>query len=143
MSNQNRMELVQAGQSSFPLVVKKSKFITSASPVHSIQEALDFLLRIQAQHKKASHHCYAYRILTKDSSGEIIQKIEDDGEPSGTAGKPIIYVLEKQEIVNTIIIVTRYFGGAKLGKGGLVRAYSKSASTIIQAIGLKEYKKSN
>ncbi|MHA1672672.1 MAG: IMPACT family protein [Promethearchaeota archaeon] len=138
MSNQKWMELAQAGQSSYPLVVKKSKFITSGSPVHSIQETQDFLLRIQAQHKKASHHCYAYRILSQDNSDEITQKAEDDGEPSGTAGKPIMYVLEKQGIVNTMIIVTRYFGGAKLGKGGLVRAYSKSTSTIIKAIGLTE-----
>lgn len=123
----------QAGQI-FPLIIKKSKFIASASPISSRIDANQFLEKIRDQQRKANHHCYAYRILEK---GGILQKEDDDGEPSGTAGQPILYVLEKQQIINTIIIVSRYFGGIKLGKGGLVRAYSKATTNLIKIIGLE------
>ncbi|MHA1584837.1 MAG: IMPACT family protein [Promethearchaeota archaeon] len=127
-------QIAEAGQS-FPILEKKSKFISSASPVSNEAEAKVFIQKIKDQHHRANHNCWAYRIF--DPKG-IISNESDEGEPSGTAGQPILYVLEKQNIVNTVIVVTRYFGGIKLGKGGLVRAYSKSCSQIVKFIGLKK-----
>ncbi len=130
----NFFRISQAGQG-FPRVDKKSKFIASAAPVDSESEAKAFIQKIQKQHPKANHNCWAYRIFTQNG---VIPNESDDGEPSGTAGQPILYVLEKQKIVNTVMVITRYFGGIKLGKGGLVRNYSKATSELIGAIGLKE-----
>ena len=98
--------------------------------------AQQFITKIQTQHSKANHNCWAYRIFTPDG---IIPNESDDGEPNGTAGQPILYVLQKQRIVNTVFVVTRYFGGVKLGKGGLVRAYSKTTSNLLKAIGKQKF----
>jgi len=129
-------QIKQAGQS-YPFIVKKSKFIASIAPVRTEQEAQAFIQKIQDQHRKANHNCYAYRIVEK---GNIIVNESDEGEPSGTAGQPILYVLEKRDIVNTIVVVSRYFGGVKLGKGGLVRSYSKVTSNTINNIGLMDFR---
>ncbi|UYP44653.1 hypothetical protein NEF87_000938 [Candidatus Lokiarchaeum ossiferum] len=125
-------QIKQAGQS-YPLIEKKSKFIASIAPVATESEAKAFIKKISEQHYKANHNCFAYRI---GIDKELLVNESDEGEPSGTAGQPMMYVLEKQEITNTVVVVTRYFGGIKLGKGGLVRSYSKAVSQIIKAIGL-------
>ena len=127
-------QLNQAGQT-YPIRIKKSKFIASSAPINSVEEAKEFVARISNSHKKATHNVFAYRILEKNG---INQNADDDGEPSHTAGDPILYVLEKQNVVNTVVVVTRYYGGIKLGKGGLIRAYSKTALELLKVIGLKE-----
>ncbi len=127
-------QIKQAGQG-YPLIAKKSKFIASIAPISNEEEAKAFIRKIQDQHHRANHNCFAYRI---SADGGLIVNESDEGEPSGTAGKPMLYVLDKQNITNTVVVVTRYFGGIKLGKGGLVRNYSKAVSEIIKAIGLNE-----
>ncbi len=110
-------------------IEKKSKFISYVQPVYSEEEALQFLSTIRKKHYDATHNCYAY-ILGEAMN---IQRSSDDGEPSGTAGVPILEVLKKEEITNSIIIVTRYFGGIMLGAGGLIRAYTEGAASGIKA----------
>ena len=101
---------------------KKSKFIGYISPIESEEEAIEFINKIKSSHRDARHNVYAYTLL-KDN----ISRYSDDGEPHGTAGLPIMGILNKYDLKNTVIVVTRYFGGVLLGKGGLVRAYSKAA----------------
>lgn len=112
-------------------IEKKSRFISYVQPVYSEEEALQFLSSIRKKHYDASHNCYAY-ILGESMN---IQRSSDDGEPSGTAGVPILEVLKKEEMTNSIIIVTRYFGGIMLGAGGLIRAYTEGAARGIKAAG--------
>ena len=112
-------------------IEKKSKFITYVQPIYSEEEAILFLGTIRKKHYDASHNCYAY-ILGESMS---VQRSSDDGEPSGTAGIPILEVLRKEEVTNSIIIVTRYFGGIMLGAGGLIRAYTEGAVNGIKAAG--------
>lgn len=118
------------------IVEKKSRFIGEVYPVASEEEAMEFLEKVKKQYWDARHHCWAYVI----GEGQRQERFSDDGEPGGTAGKPILEVLRGQELTNTLIIVTRYFGGTLLGTGGLVRAYTKAAqealavSTIITRI---------
>lgn len=104
--------------------VEKSKFITYFFPVSSKDDFLIELNKIKKEHNKARHHCYAYKI-----NGEI--KYSDDGEPQGSAGKPILSVIESKNLNNCAIIVVRYFGGVLLGSGRLLRTYSLSASSIV------------
>ena len=111
------------------LTIKKSRFIAQVWPVQTEAVALKLLEEVQKKHCGANHHCYAYQIGLTD----IIQKASDNGEPAGTAGKPILEVLKHQELKNVIGIVTRYFGGTLLGTGGLVRAYGQAASMSITA----------
>lgn len=111
------------------IVEKKSRFIANVFPVKKEEEALEFLEKIRKEHWNATHNCFAYTIGEKHQ----IQRCSDDGEPSGTAGRPILDVLLGEEIHNVIVVVTRYFGGTLLGTGGLVRAYSKATQE-----GLKE-----
>ncbi len=111
------------------IVEKKSRFIANVSPISSEEEATNFIAEIKKQHYNARHNCFAYVI-----GGDIpIVRFSDDGEPNGTAGKPILDVLLGEKIENAIIVVTRYFGGTLLGTGGLVRAYGKSAKEGILA----------
>lgn len=112
-------------------VEKKSRFISYARPVYSEEEALQFLGNIRKKHYDATHNCYAY-ILGESMN---IQRSSDDGEPSGTAGVPILEVLKKEELTNSMVIVTRYFGGIMLGAGGLIRAYTEGAVNGIKAAG--------
>lgn len=114
------------------IVIKKSIFIASLARIKNENEAKDFLDKINQEHSKATHNCYAYMIGDDDH----IQRASDNGEPSGTAGVPILEVMKKNELHNIIIVVTRYFGGIKLGAGGLIRAYSNSASEGINNIGI-------
>ena len=108
---------------------RKSKFIGNCFYVESKEEAECIISYIRKKYADARHNCFAYRVLDGDN---ILERQSDDGEPSGTAGAPMINILKKRDIVNCLVIVTRYFGGILLGTGGLVRAYSEAAT---QAIG--------
>lgn len=111
------------------IVIRRSRFIGHAMPVESEEEALEFIEMIRSEHSLATHNCYAYIVGERDQ----FQKQSDDGEPSGTAGKPILEVIKHQELKNIAIVVTRYFGGVMLGAGGLIRAYSDGAVAAIEA----------
>ncbi|MDO4594211.1 MAG: YigZ family protein [Tissierellia bacterium] len=106
---------------------KKSIFITDAKYVDSEDEALEFIEEIRKKYNDATHNCTAY-IINKNP---IIKRYNDDGEPTYSAGMPILSVLEKENLKNVVVVVTRYFGGKKLGKGGLVRAYTKATTDCI------------
>jgi len=110
-------------------IIQKSRFIGHAAPVKTVEEALAFLEDIRKEHKSASHNCFAYII----GQNKGIMRYSDDGEPSGTAGKPIIDVMLAQDIADCIVVVTRYFGGILLGAGGLVRAYAHSTALALEA----------
>lgn len=124
-----------AREAKIEIIEKKSRFIGHVKPVQSSEEAEAFLEGIRAKHSTATHNVWAYRL---GLSGEQ-QRFSDDGEPSQTAGMPTLDVILKQDITQLIIVTTRYFGGILLGAGGLVRAYSKSASEAIQAAGITSY----
>lgn len=110
-------------------VEKKSKFIGHSFIVKTEDEALEKIAEIKQQYKDATHNCSAY-IIGED---KLIQRYNDDGEPSGTAGIPMLEVLKKEDLTNVLVIATRYFGGTMLGAGGLVRAYTKTAKIAIDA----------
>lgn len=110
-------------------IERKSKFIGYAFKVESEDEALEKLEIIKKKHSDATHNCSAY-IIGED---KLIQRYNDDGEPSGTAGVPILEVLKKEDITNILVVVTRYFGGILLGAGGLVRAYTNGAKIAVDA----------
>ncbi|SDM42668.1 uncharacterized protein, YigZ family [Psychrobacillus sp. OK028] len=116
--------------------IQKSRFITYINRAESEEEAQDFIINIKEKHKSANHNCSAYIIGEHDN----IQKANDDGEPSGTAGVPMLEVLKKQGIKDTVVVVTRYFGGIKLGGGGLIRAYGKATTEGIDAAKVVERK---
>ncbi|MFB6468926.1 YigZ family protein [Cytobacillus sp. Hz8] len=118
------------------IVIQKSRFIAHINRAVTEEEAQQFILSIKKKHWDATHNCSAYLIGENDQ----IQKANDDGEPSGTAGVPILEVLKKKKLKDTVVVVTRYFGGIKLGAGGLIRAYGKSASEGIEATGIVECK---
>ena len=105
--------------------IKKSKFYSQLYNVEAKEDCDKIIEFLKKEHKKATHICYAY-ILSNTA------RFCDDGEPSGTAGRPILNVLEKKNLKNVMVVVIRYFGGVKLGAGGLVRAYTKSASSAIK-----------
>jgi uncharacterized YigZ family protein len=111
------------------IIIKKSRFIGYAMPLASEEDALSFIASIQKKHWDATHNCYAYVFGPHDE----VQKSNDDGEPSGTAGKPILEVIKKEELKNVAVVVTRYYGGILLGAGGLIRAYSQSTTTALHA----------
>src|SRR5690625_4540546 len=112
--------------------IQKSRFIGYVQRVETEEEAQEFIRKIQKKHHDATHNCFAYIIGENDQ----IQKANDDGEPSGTAGIPILEVIKRQNLKNTAVVVTRYFGGIKLGAGGLIRAYGKSTAEAIKATGI-------
>lgn len=116
--------------------IKKSKFICHVNRVSSEEEARDFINAIKKEHYKATHNCSAF-IIGEHSD---IKRTSDDGEPSGTAGVPMLGVLENHHITNSCVVVTRYFGGIKLGAGGLIRAYAGSVAQAVREIGLVEIK---
>lgn len=111
------------------VVEKKSRFIAVVRAVHSEEEAQAFLEEIRKTYWNARHHCYAYVFGTNSE----MQRCSDDGEPQGTAGKPMLDVLNAEGLHDTMVVVTRYFGGTLLGTGGLVRAYQKAAKSGILA----------
>ncbi|MCI3922792.1 YigZ family protein [Paenibacillus sp. TRM 82003] len=114
------------------IVIKRSQFIGHAKPVETEEEAVAFIEEIKARHKQATHNCSAYMVGERDQH----QKASDDGEPSGTAGKPILEVIKHQQLKNVAVVVTRYFGGIMLGAGGLVRAYTDGAVEGLAAAGV-------
>ena len=124
------------GNGEHEIVIQKSRFIAHVSRVETEEAAQDFIQRIKKENWNATHNCSAYLIGENDH----IQKANDDGEPSGTAGVPILEVLKKKHLKDTVVVVTRYFGGIKLGAGGLIRAYGKSTSEGINATGIVERK---
>ena len=111
---------------------KKSRFIAHMRRVQSEDDAKAFIAEIKNEHRDATHNCSAYVL----GIGNETQKANDDGEPSRTAGVPMLNVLIKQELKNTAVVVTRYFGGIKLGAGGLIRAYGNSVTEAINHIGI-------
>lgn len=113
------------------IVIKRSRFIGYAKPVETEEEAVQFIDEIKRLHKTATHNCSAYMVGERDQ----FQKQSDDGEPSGTAGKPILEVIKHKGLKNIAVVVTRYFGGTMLGAGGLVRAYTDGAVAGIEAAG--------
>ena len=117
------------------VVEKKSKFIANVFYIESKEEAEELIKVINKKYHDARHNCYAYRVITSDG---IIEKASDDGEPSGTAGAPMLTILSKNELCNVLVIVTRYFGGILLGTGGLVKAYSESCSLGLEKAGIVE-----
>ncbi len=121
-----------AGYAQIELSIKKSRFIATVMPVKSQEEADKFLDDLRKEYWNATHNCYAYQIGERNE----IQRFSDDGEPQGTAGKPILDVLKGGELRDTAIVVTRYFGGTLLGTGGLVRAYGSSAKEGVLAAGI-------
>ena len=111
------------------IVEKKSRFIAHVMPIESEQEALELIEKINKKYWDARHNCFAFVI----GENNEIQRFSDDGEPQGTAGKPILEVLLNENVHNTLIVVTRYFGGTLLGTGGLVRAYGQSSKAGLKA----------
>lgn len=114
------------------IIINRSRFIGCVCPCETEEEALSFLQEIRNSYHDASHHCYAYIVGT--NSG--IMRYSDDGEPGGTAGLPIMDVMRGRQIVNCCTVVVRYFGGILLGTGGLVRAYTQSSKTALEAAGI-------
>lgn len=117
-------------------VISKSRFIAHIKPVQSEEEAKAFIEAKKKEHREATHNCSAYTI----GDTMHIQKANDDGEPSGTAGVPMLEMLKNYDIHNAAVVVTRYFGGIKLGTGGLIRAYGGAVRDVIKAIGRVELK---
>lgn len=111
------------------IVEKKSKFIANLFYIENIEEAGKIIKETRKKYFDARHNCIAYRVI---EDGQIIERFSDDGEPSGTAGAPMLNILQKNGYVNVLIVVTRYFGGILLGTGGLVRAYSDSLTLAIE-----------
>ncbi len=111
------------------IVEKKSKFIANLFYIENIEEAEKIVKETRKKYFDARHNCIAYRVI---EDGQIIERFSDDGEPSGTAGAPMLNILQKNGYVNVLIVVTRYFGGILLGTGGLVRAYSDSLTLAIE-----------
>lgn len=123
------------------IVEKKSKFIANIFYVESVEEAEDIIKEIKKKYFDARHNCFAYSIFSKEG---IINRFSDDGEPSGTAGAPILNILTSRNLCNILVIVTRYFGGILLGTGGLVRAYTRATiealnnvKEVIKALGIE------
>lgn len=123
------------GESYAEYVIKKSKFIARAVHITTEEEAQAYLRDGKKQYWDARHNCYAYRLGMNFEK----QKSSDDGEPSGTAGKPILEVLKNKSLTNTLIVVTRYFGGIKLGTGGLIRAYGTAAVAALDNAIIEDY----
>lgn len=122
----SRITLSNAAEESYE--VKKSVFIANAKPVNSAEEAMEFVDEIRRKYPDARHNVYAWIV-----KGEVLmQKYSDDGEPSGTGGLPVLSVLTKNDITDAAVVVTRYFGGILLGKGGLIRAYTKAAALAVR-----------
>lgn len=116
------------------IVEKKSKFIANIFYVESIEEAEERIKETKKKYFDARHNCFAYRVATKEG---IVERFSDDGEPSGTAGGPMLTTLNGQNLANIVVIVTRYFGGFLLGVGGLIRAYTLALQEALNKVSLK------
>ncbi|RKL68320.1 YigZ family protein [Salipaludibacillus neizhouensis] len=122
------------GYGEHELTIQKSRFIAYVQRVTSEDEARNFIDSIKKKHRDANHNCSCYMIGEQD----LIQKANDDGEPSGTAGVPMLEVLKQRKLKDIVVVVTRYFGGIKLGAGGLIRAYGSATSEGINTTGVVE-----
>lgn len=114
------------------IIIKNSKFITLLIKITNKKEIKEKLKQVKEDYPKATHYCYTYKI------GKNIKKASDDGEPSGTAGLPMLNILDKENITNVLAITIRYFGGIKLGAGGLIRAYSNSVKEALNKVNTNE-----
>lgn len=114
------------------IVIKKSRFIGQLVPIQCVEDAEAALERLRLLHKSAAHNCYAYTV----GLGVPVERFSDDGEPSGTAGRPILEVLRRRPVANALVVVTRYFGGTLLGANGLVRAYADATSSVLNEASL-------
>lgn len=121
-----------AHQQQFELTLKRSRFITNVGCVHDKPSAKAFIQSVRTNFPDANHHCWA--MIAGQPDDDYLQDQSDDGEPRGTAGKPMLNVLQHSQLGNTVVVVTRYFGGIKLGAGGLVRAYTQSTSSAIEQL---------
>lgn len=117
-------------------VIERSRFIANAAHAADEEDARAFVAKIRAQHSLATHNCYAF---VADKTGNLL-RFSDDGEPQGTAGMPILEVLRSKKLFETAVVVTRYFGGIKLGAGGLVRAYAGTAAEALAQADIREYR---
>ena len=120
------------GSNQAEIVIKRSRFLANAYPVETRTEAMAIVQQIRARYPEANHHCWAY--ILGDPAGTCSAASDDDGEPGGTAGKPILNVLQHKKVGDVLLIVTRFFGGVKLGAGGLVRAYSAAAEATMKTL---------
>jgi uncharacterized YigZ family protein len=111
------------------IIINKSRFIGYTRPIKTEDEALEFIEEIKTKHRDATHNVYAY-VVGENSN---VQRFNDDGEPSGTAGIPVLEVIKKEDLRDVVVVVTRYFGGIKLGGGGLIRAYTKGCKIALDA----------
>lgn len=127
-----------AMESSREVKIEKSRFIASIKICSSEEEAREKLKAVSEEHRQATHNCWAYRIGTE----KVREYFSDDGEPAGTAGKPILGALQMYDVTNTLLIVTRYFGGKKLGVRGLIEAYGTSASDLLGMTEIAEKRRS-
>lgn len=134
MSQNEKLYITIKGRAEARFEEKKSVFIGYACHVESEEEALSFVKEIKEKHKDATHNCYGYVM-----KGGILCRYSDDGEPQGTAGKPILDMLVKSGVDDVCVVVTRYFGGTLLGTGGLVHAYSLGAKMAVEAAGVVQF----
>lgn len=123
-----------AAQAEVELIIKKSRFIARVFPANTEKEAELIIQQIKEAHKDATHNVFAWQVGTN----KTIQRCSDDGEPGGTAGRPVLEVIKQNDLVNVLVVVTRYFGGIKLGTGGLIRAYSQAARVGLEKAGIVE-----
>jgi uncharacterized YigZ family protein len=131
MADDRDAYLTVAGESEHETEVNRSRFLTALAPAATEADAQAFIARVRTRHPTATHHCYAY-LLGLDAA---IQRSSDDGEPGGTAGVPILQMLMRRQIRDTVAVVSRYFGGTKLGAGGLIRAYGGAVGAALDATG--------
>ena len=122
-------------QANGELIEKKSKFIANCKPVSSKAEAEEFIAQIRKEHSTATHNVFAYRVMEQNM---LIERQSDDGEPSGTAGMPILNLLKGENLIGLVVLVTRYYGGTLLGTGGLVKAYGGCAKLGVIEAGIIE-----
>ena len=122
---------VVAGAGQHEIEIRKSRFRCALSRAESEQQAQEFIAAVRREHWDATHNCSAYRL----GAGGPVQKTSDDGEPAGTAGVPMLEVLRRREVTDTVAVVTRYFGGVMLGAGGLIRAYGRAVAEALDAVG--------
>lgn len=123
------------GVNSVEIIVSKSRFIATCTNVSNSEEAIEFIREISKRYSDATHNCYGY--IANPEMTEM--KFSDDGEPQGTAGQPILEVLRKKKLACSAVVVTRYFGGIKLGTGGLVAAYTKAAKECIESASIASF----
>ncbi|RJQ81022.1 YigZ family protein [Pseudonocardiaceae bacterium YIM PH 21723] len=129
--------LTAAGAGIHEIEIRRSRFLCALAPVTSEEAARDVIMARRKADPAAGHHCHAF-VLGADGR---TQRSSDDGEPAGTAGTPMLEVLRRRELTDTVAVVTRYFGGVLLGAGGLIRAYGQAVSEAVDAVGVREYRR--